>query len=148
MKRTLNDTRAQYQLMMDEAGILLAAEDILRRRLERQGSNGSPTECVDYLRARCAHLAHEVFGVLWLDTRHRVIDAEQLFTGTIEGCEIHPRIVAKRAPETNAAPVFLFHNHPSGNPDPAKPTADHGPSEAGAGPAGRAGAGSRGAGGA
>lgn len=90
MKRNLNDTRAQYQLMMDEVGILLAAEDILRRRLERQGTIGSPTECIDYLRARCAHLANEVFGVLWLDTRHRVIDAEHLFTGTIDGCEIHP----------------------------------------------------------
>ncbi len=44
MKRNLNDTRAQYYLMMDEAGILLAAEDILRRRLERQGTIGSPTE--------------------------------------------------------------------------------------------------------
>jgi DNA repair protein RadC len=120
MKQNLNDTRAQYQLMMDEAGILLAAEDILRRRLERQGTIGSPTECIDYLRARCAHLANEVFGVLWLDTRHRVIDAEHLFTGTIDGCEIHPRIVAKRALETNAAAVVLFHNHPSGNPEPSE----------------------------
>jgi len=120
MKRNLNDTRAQHQLMMDEAGILLAAEDILRRRLKRQGTIGSPTECIDYLRARCAHLANEVFGVLWLDTRHRVIDAEHLFTGTIDGCEIHPRTVAKRALETNAAAVVLFHNHPSGNPEPSE----------------------------
>ncbi len=119
MKRNLNDTRAQYQLMMDEAGILLAAEDILRRRLERQGTIASPTDATDYLRSRCAHLAHEVFGVMWLDTRHRVIETEHLFSGTIDSCEVHPRIVAKRALETNAAACVLFHNHPSGNPEPS-----------------------------
>ena len=94
MKRSTQDRKAQYQLM-DEAGILMAAEEILRRRLERQGTIGSPTEAKDYLAARCAHLPHEVFGCMWLDTRHRVIDTEHLFTGTIDSCEVHARIVAK-----------------------------------------------------
>lgn len=118
MKRSTQDRKAQYQLM-DEAGILMAAEEILRRRLERQGTIGSPTEAKDYLIARCAHLTHEVFGCMWLDTRHHVIGTEHLFTGTIDGCEVHPRIVAKRALETNAAAVVLLHNHPSGNPEPS-----------------------------
>jgi DNA repair protein RadC len=104
---------------MDEADILLAAEEILRRKLERQGSIESPTDTIAYLRARCAHLAHEVFGCMWLDTRHRVIATEHLFTGTIDSCEVHPRIVAKRALETNAASCILFHNHPSGHPEPS-----------------------------
>lgn len=119
MKRSVNDTRAQCQLLMDEAGILLAAEEILPRRLERQGTIQSPTDATDYLRARCAHLAHEVFGIVFLGNKHRVIVTEHLFTGTIDSCEVHPRIVAKRALETNAAAVVLFHNHPSGNPQPS-----------------------------
>ena len=40
MKRA-NDIRAQYQLTMDEEGILLAASQILERRLQRQGAVGS-----------------------------------------------------------------------------------------------------------
>lgn len=72
MKRNLNDTWAQYQLLMDKDGILLAAEEILHR-LERRRTIESPTEVISYLAARCAHLPHEVFGRMWLDTRHRVI---------------------------------------------------------------------------
>ncbi|MDX6087697.1 JAB domain-containing protein, partial [Xanthomonas campestris pv. incanae] len=35
-------------------------------------------------------------------------------------CEVHSRVVAKRALELNAAAVILFHNHPSGNPEPSE----------------------------
>lgn len=119
MKQKINDSRAQYQLMMDEAGILLAAQEILQRRLERQGSIGSPTECIEYLAARVGHLNHEVFGAVWLDTRHKILNTEHLFSGTIDSCEVHPRMVAKRALENNAAAVILFHNHPSGDVSPS-----------------------------
>ncbi|PPT73237.1 hypothetical protein XarbCFBP8150_00565 [Xanthomonas arboricola] len=56
---------------------------------------------------------------MWLDTRHRAIETEHVFTGTIDGCEVQPRIVAKCVPETNAAAVVLFHHHPSGKPEPS-----------------------------
>ncbi|WP_228738995.1 hypothetical protein [Xanthomonas euvesicatoria] len=72
MKRNLNDTWAQYQLLTDKDGIPLAAEEILHR-LERRRTIESPTEVISYLAARCPHLPHEVFGRVWLDTRHRVI---------------------------------------------------------------------------
>jgi DNA repair protein RadC len=118
MKRT-TDTRAQYQLAMDEEGILLAAATILERRLQRQGSLTGPTSAIDYLQARCAALPHEVFGAVFLDTQHRIIATEHLFTGTIDGCDVHARVVAQRALHHNAAAVVLFHNHPSGNPEPS-----------------------------
>ncbi|MBA0335326.1 DNA repair protein RadC [Stenotrophomonas maltophilia] len=118
MKRA-NDIRAQYQLAMDEEGILLAASEILERRLQRQGAITDPSDAADFLKARCAGLPHEVFGVVFLDTRHRIIASEHLFQGTIDGCEVHPRIVAKKALDHNAAAVIFFHNHPSGNPEPS-----------------------------
>lgn len=118
MKRA-NDTKAQYQLAMDEEGILLAAQHILEQRLHREGAITDPTTATAFLRARCSHLPHEVFGVMFLDTRHRILATEHLFHGTIDGCEVHPRIVAKRALELNAAAVILFHNHPSGNAEPS-----------------------------
>ncbi|UNW13623.1 DNA repair protein RadC [Xanthomonas phaseoli pv. phaseoli] len=119
MKRT-QDLKAQYQLQMDEEGILLAAATILEQRLQRQGRIHSPDQAGSYLVARCAHLPHEVFGVVFLDTKHHILAAEHLFTGTIDGCEVHPRVVAKRALGLNAVALILFHNHPSGNPEPSE----------------------------
>ncbi|KOR45427.1 DNA repair protein RadC [Xanthomonas oryzae] len=118
MKRT-RDIKAQYQIQMDEEGILLAATSILEQRLYRQGRIHSPEQAGDYLIARCAHLSHEVFGVVFLDIKHQILATEHLFFGTIDGCEVHPRVVAKRALELNTAAVILFHNHPSGNPEPS-----------------------------
>ncbi|WP_311238467.1 MULTISPECIES: DNA repair protein RadC [unclassified Xanthomonas] len=119
MKRT-QDLKAQYQLQMDEEGILLAAATILEQRLQRQGRIHSPDQAGDYLVARCAHLSHEIFGVVFLDTKHHILATEHLFFGTVDGCEIHPRVVAQRALELNAVAVILFHNHPSGNPEPSE----------------------------
>lgn len=64
----------------------------------------------------------EKFGVLFLDNKHRVIQFEILFHGTIDAASIHPREVIKQALKYNAAAVILCHNHPSGVTDPS--TAD------------------------
>jgi DNA repair protein RadC len=102
-----------------EAQILEAAETIFRRRLERAGKIGEPSEAGNYLRAHCAHLDHEIFGCMFLDTRHRIIATETLFRGTIDTALVHPREVAKRGLTLNAAAIIAFHNHPSGNPEPS-----------------------------
>lgn len=99
--------------------ILQAAERILRRRLERKGKISEPNEATDYLRAHCAHLPHEVFGAIYLDTRHQILAIEDHFFGTIDGAEVHPRILVKAALQHNAAAIICFHNHPSGNPEPS-----------------------------
>jgi len=62
----------------------------------------------------------EIFGCLYLDTKHRVIACEDLFTGTIDGASVHPRVVAQRALEHNAAALIAFHQHPSGDPAPSR----------------------------
>lgn len=100
--------------------ILQAAQDILHRRLIRQGKIGEPSEAARYLQARCAHLDHEIFGVMFLDTRHQIIAVEHMFRGTIDSSEVHPREVAKAALQHNAAAVLFFHNHASShNPEPS-----------------------------
>ncbi len=85
MKRT-QDRVVQYQTKLDEEGILLAAATILEQRLQRQGRIHSPDQAGSYLVARCAHLPHEVFGVVFLDNQHHIISTEHLFTGTVDGC--------------------------------------------------------------
>lgn len=66
------------------------------------------------LRIKYQKLEHEVFGLVWLDNQHRVIETEILFNGTIDSCSVYPREVLKSALRHNAAAVVLFHNHPSG----------------------------------
>lgn len=74
----------------------------------------SPRAARDFLILQFAGLEHEVFGVIYMDTRHRAIAFEALFRGTIDGSSVHPREVVKAALKHNAAAVIFAHNHPSG----------------------------------
>ena len=61
----------------------------------------------------------EHFGVLLLDTRHRVLRTCLLSVGTLDASIVHPREVFREATLTGAAAIILFHNHPSGDPRPS-----------------------------
>ena len=58
--------------------------------------------------------------MLFLDTQHRLIRMETLFTGTIDQANIYPREIALRALHHQAASVVLAHNHPSGHTEPSQ----------------------------
>lgn len=111
-------TKASKTTLTDEQ-TLAAAETILLKRLERQGKIAEPSEAGRYLRTHCGHRESEVFGCLFLDTRHHILACEDLFFGTIDGAEVHPREVVRRSLQLNAAAVVAFHNHPSGNTEPS-----------------------------
>ena len=72
------------------------------------------------LKVRLAHKVYEVFYVLFLDTRHRVITGEELFRGTLNAASVYPREVVKRALIHNASSVIFAHNHPSGESSPSQ----------------------------
>ncbi len=74
----------------------------------------SPEETRSYLRLRLAEYKNEVFGCVYLDNRHRIINVAELFQGTIDGASVHPRVVVQQALSVNAAALVLYHNHPSG----------------------------------
>ena len=104
-----------------ESEILNHAADLLAPRVLGQILS-SPRDAQDFLRAKLARLEHEVFAVLYLDNRHRVLAFEELFRGTINGTAVYPREVVKQSLALNCAAVILVHNHPSGVPEPS--TAD------------------------
>jgi DNA repair protein RadC len=91
----------------------------LREDLQRNAALTSPAETRRYLQAMLRHHPHEVFACLFLDNRHRVIAFDELFRGTIDGANVHPREVVKRALAYNAAALILAHNHPSGVAEPS-----------------------------
>ena len=102
-----------------EADILAEAEAILRKRWARLGSLSDPRASADWLRVHCAGMTAEVFGVIFLDTKYRILSSRELFRGTIDGCSVTPREVVRAVLEANAAAVVLYHNHPSGNAEPS-----------------------------
>ena len=69
----------------------------------------SPRDAQDFLRAKLARLEHEVFAVLFLDNRHRVLAFEELFRGTLNGTAVYPREVVKRSLALNCAALILVH---------------------------------------
>ena len=79
----------------------------------------SPSVVRDFLTNKLGALEHEVFAVLLLDTRHRLIEYVELFRGTIDGASVHPREVVKLALARNAAAIILAHPHPSGIAEPS-----------------------------
>jgi len=80
----------------------------------------SPKITADYLIARLGQLQHEVFTLIYVDSRHRFIACQDLFRGTIDGASVHPREVVKEALRHNAAAVILSHVHPSGVAEPSR----------------------------
>jgi DNA repair protein RadC len=102
---------------------LCAVSELARRalesRLRRDGVLDSPRACGDYLRHWLATRPYEVFACLFLDNRHRVLAAEELFRGSIDGASVHPREVVRRAIDHNAAALIVAHNHPSGVAEPS-----------------------------
>ena len=61
----------------------------------------------------------EVFAILCLSTKHRVIAYHEVSRGTLDATLVHPREVFKAALLANAAAIILTHNHPSGDPSPS-----------------------------
>lgn len=100
--------------------VLEMARRHLAERLKRDSALESPQMVRDYLKAMLRHEQQEVFGCLFLDSKHRVLGFEALFRGTIDSASVYPREVVKRALAHNAAALILCHNHPSGVSEPSQ----------------------------
>jgi DNA repair protein RadC len=89
------------------------------RYLVHRDAIASPQTVKDFLRLQLGGVPYEVFAVLWLDGRNRLIRFQELFRGTINGASVHPREVARNAIAHNAAASIFAHNHPSGVAEPS-----------------------------
>ena len=103
---------------------LQATLELTKRYLEEQLRTdhvfNNPAKVMDYLAVQMRDFQRDVFVVLLLDTRHRLIEFIELFHGTINSASVHPREVAKIALQKNSAAVIVAHNHPSGSAEPSK----------------------------
>ena len=102
-----------------ETDILRMAQQLATHRLSKGRALTDPHKVREHLQVLLQDLPHEVFAVLLLDSKHRVIRFEELFRGTLDAASVYPREVIKTVLAQNAAAVILVHNHPSGDPSPS-----------------------------
>jgi DNA repair protein RadC len=100
--------------------ILIAAREQMSLRVRRGTQLSSPKATRDYLSLKLGTLEREVFAVIFLDRRNRLISYQEMFQGTIDGASVYPREVVKEALRQNAASVILAHPHPSGVAEPSQ----------------------------
>ena len=100
--------------------ILIAARQHVAARMRRGATLSSPKAVKEYLTIRFGTRNYETFSIIHLDNRHRVVECQELFRGTIDGASVHPREVVKEALARNAAACILLHNHPSGVAEPSQ----------------------------
>lgn len=72
-----------------------------------------------YLQKLLSWRDREVFIVLFLDNQNQLIDFEEMFKGTINRVEVHPREIVRQSIKKNATSIILAHNHPSGISEPS-----------------------------
>lgn len=102
---------------------LHAVAELARRffsaQMMQENALENPQVTQDYLQSVLAHQEREIFMALFLDNQHRVLQAQQMFSGSIASVEVHPREIVRAALKMNAAALILAHNHPSGCAEPS-----------------------------
>ncbi len=103
---------------------LQAVLEMARRHMAESLKAGAimdhPEAVSAYLSAQLRDAQQEIFALLLLDSRHRVLAFEPISYGTLNAATVHPREVVKQVLKHNAAAVILAHNHPSGVAEPSQ----------------------------
>ena len=115
----IQDANGSY-LEASTDDVITGARQKLRRRFRKGKAIRSPADTEAFLIAELATEPNEVFAVLYLDNRHRVIQFDRAFAGTIDGTSVYPRVIVQRALELNSAAVIFAHQHPSGVAEPSQ----------------------------
>jgi DNA repair protein RadC len=121
--RSLAELERTHGMGRAKASRVLAALE-LGARLAAEGPDNapvfrSPAETARYLLPRYAARPVETFGLLALDVRRRLKHEAVVSVGCLTASLVHPREVFREAVSARAAALVLFHNHPSGDPEPS-----------------------------
>ncbi len=100
------------------------AREFLKEKLAEKPIFRSADEVFDYLYHSMRDLKKEVFKVLFLNSRNQIIEAEDMFEGTVNSSAVVPREIVERALKHNAVSLMFAHNHPSGSPEPSRADRD------------------------
>jgi len=96
------------------------AKESLKERLSEKPLVTSSKDLFDYLYLSMRGLKMELFKVIFLNTKNRILEIEDLFKGTLNSSSVYPREIIQRSITLNAASLIFIHNHPSGDPQPSE----------------------------
>ncbi|HCH7934535.1 TPA: DNA repair protein RadC [Providencia rettgeri] len=122
--------QADYEKLMQCKGMgnckftqLQAISELARRFFSEQFLHEDVMSGPELLKSKLLDLfagrEREVFIVLFLNNKNQIICHEEMFKGTLNRVEVHPREIIRFAIKMNASAIILAHNHPSGNPEPS-----------------------------
>ena len=101
------------------AAVLEIASRIRRGALARRDLIGDPESAAHYLMERLASETREVMGALLLDAKNRLVKDAVVFRGTPTHASVSPQPLFRQAILAGATGLVLYHNHPSGDPEPS-----------------------------
>ncbi|WP_168426686.1 RadC family protein [Erwinia amylovora] len=110
---------AQLNAVAELARRCFSCQEALENRVV-----SSVEQMLDFLNGSLAHREREIFQVIFFDNQHRVIHTSEMFSGTLNSVEVHPREIVREALKRNAAALILAHNHPSGLAEPSRADRD------------------------
>lgn len=100
--------------------IVLVKEKVGRYELPKKISNPDQVYKAITTITSVEEEAQEVFGILILNTKNKIVAVHEISRGTLNASIVHPREVFKPAILHNAAAIICFHNHPSGDLEPSR----------------------------
>ena len=107
-----------------EIATIDAARIILRRHTRSTSALQSWPMLTDYLVLNAVHERVEVFRVLLLDRKNRLIRDRVMTRGSIDHVPVYVSEVLRSALVLDASALILCHNHPSGDPQPSQTDID------------------------
>ena len=111
-------------IKLAKATLLLASMEITRRlnyeTVLDKDVISDPSSIVEWLRSAYGYLEQEIFVVIFLDVKNRVLGYEELFRGSIDNVHVEAREIFKKAFKFNARKIIVSHNHPSGICEPSR----------------------------
>ena len=118
----VKNDEGQYRVrgFVSSGQLVQIAADILLENLAGQENLTKPEDAARFLQLSLAQEQNEHFAALFLNNKHQVLSFERLFSGTIDGAAVYPRVVVQKALECNASAVIFAHNHPSDNCEPSE----------------------------
>lgn len=107
----------------DRARLLAAREisvRIARDEIDDRDVIARPWRYASYLLQRFAVPDQEVFGAVFLDDRYRMLEACEIFRGTLGQASVEPRQIFRRALVLRSPRFFVFHTHPVADAQPSR----------------------------
>ncbi len=121
----LKEVRGTGDAVVAELKLVRAAAlRLMKSEVMKKPALSSWEQVLAYLRAAQGYEKREIFRILFLDKKNRLISDEVQGHGTVDHTPVYVREVVRRALELSASAIILVHNHPSGDTTPSRADID------------------------